>query len=76
MENHSYHIKWPPLNSTVFITHVRNLRNGCYANESYLNLWYTKIYFTIPLVYLYEARPKVIKRFYAQLKWAWNFKCS
>ena len=32
MENHFYHIKWPPLNVTIFITHVRNLRNGCYAN--------------------------------------------
>ena len=29
-----YHIKWPPLNITIFITHVRNLRNGCYANVS------------------------------------------
>ena len=27
MENHFYHIKWPPLNVTIFITHVRNLRN-------------------------------------------------
>ena len=26
-----YRIKWPPLNVTIFITHVRNLRNGCYA---------------------------------------------
>ena len=33
MENHLYHIKWPPLNVTIFITHVRNARNGCYANE-------------------------------------------
>ena len=27
-----YHIKWPPLNVTIFITHVRNLRNEHYAN--------------------------------------------
>ena len=33
MEHHFYHIKWPPLNVTIFTTHVRNLRNGCYANE-------------------------------------------
>ena len=32
LENTFYHIKWPPLNVTIFITHVRNLRNGCYAN--------------------------------------------
>ena len=32
MENHFYHIKWPLLNVTFFITHVGNLRNGCYAN--------------------------------------------
>ena len=31
-EIHFYHIKLPPLNVTIFITHVRNLRNGCYAN--------------------------------------------
>ena len=35
MENHFYHIKWPPLNVTIFITHVRSLRNGCYANRSW-----------------------------------------
>ena len=27
MENHFY----APLNVAIFITHVRNLRNGCYA---------------------------------------------
>ena len=32
MENHFNHIKWPPLNVTIFITHVRNLCNGCYTN--------------------------------------------
>ena len=32
MENHFYRIKVPHLNVTIFITHVRNLRNGCYAN--------------------------------------------
>ena len=30
--NHFNHIKWPPLNVTIFITHVRNLRNRCYTN--------------------------------------------
>ena len=30
MENHFYHIKWPPLNCSFFISHVRNLCNGCY----------------------------------------------
>ena len=34
MENHFYHIRLPPLNVTIFITHVRNLRNECYANVS------------------------------------------
>ena len=32
MENHFYHIKLPPLNFTIFITHVRNLCNGYYTN--------------------------------------------
>ena len=32
MENHFYHIKWPPLNVPIFITHVRNVRNGCDVN--------------------------------------------
>ena len=32
--NHFYHIKWPPLNVTIFITNVRNLHNGCYTIES------------------------------------------
>ena len=35
MESHLYHIKWPPLNFTIFIPHMRNLRNGCYANIAY-----------------------------------------
>ena len=30
--NNFYHIKWPPLNVTIFITHVRRLRNVSYAN--------------------------------------------
>ena len=32
MEDHFYHIKWPPLNVTTFITYMRNLHNGRYAN--------------------------------------------
>ena len=32
MENHFHHIRLPPLNVTIFITHVHNLRNGRYAN--------------------------------------------
>ena len=32
MENHFYHIRLPPLNVTIFITHIRRLRNGSYAN--------------------------------------------
>ena len=35
MENHLFLIKCPPLNVTIFITHVRNLRNGYYANVFY-----------------------------------------
>ena len=31
-ENHSYHIRWPPLNATVFITHLCILRDGSFAN--------------------------------------------
>ena len=30
MENHFYPIKCPPLNVTIFITHVCSLRNGRY----------------------------------------------
>ena len=32
MGNHFYHIRLPPLNVTIIIRHMRNLRNGCYAN--------------------------------------------
>ena len=28
MKNHFYHIRWPPLNFTIFITHVRNCEMG------------------------------------------------
>ena len=35
MKNHFYHIRWPPLNVTIFITHVRNLTNG--SHGSYAN---------------------------------------
>ena len=28
MENHFYHIRCPPLNVTIFITHVRNCAMG------------------------------------------------
>ena len=31
MENHFYHIRWPPLNVTILIAHVRN---GSYADVS------------------------------------------
>ena len=34
----------PPLNVTFIITHMRNLRNGCYANDNqtvYLNVTYS-----------------------------------
>ena len=33
MEIYFYHIKRPPLNVTIFITHVRLLCNGSYAND-------------------------------------------
>ena len=39
LDNTFYHIKWPPLNITIFITHVRNLRYGCYANDDGGNDW-------------------------------------
>ena len=42
MENHFYHIKWPPLNVTIFITHVRNVRNGSYANEHAYSSYFQK----------------------------------
>ena len=32
MKNHFYHIRWAPLSVTIFISHVRILRNGSYAN--------------------------------------------
>ena len=28
MERHFYHIRWPPLNVTIFIMHVRNCVMG------------------------------------------------
>ena len=34
MENHLYHIKWPPFNATIYITHMRNLHNERYTNAS------------------------------------------
>ena len=49
----TYHIKWPPLNVTIFITHVRNLRNWHYANarcQVYLLLAY-KWRFRIKQIY-------------------------
>ena len=33
MANHFYRIKWPPSNVSIFITHVRNLRNGFDTND-------------------------------------------
>ena len=30
-EKSLYHIEGPPLNVTIFITHVRYLRNGCFC---------------------------------------------
>ena len=33
MEITFYHIRWPPLNVAIFITHVRNMRNESSANE-------------------------------------------
>ena len=32
MKNHFYHSRWAPLSATIFITHVRILRNGSYVN--------------------------------------------
>ena len=29
-----YRMKWPPLNVTIFITHMSKLPNGCYTNVS------------------------------------------
>ena len=37
MENPLYHFKLPPSIITIYITHVRNLRNGCYANDWGIN---------------------------------------
>ena len=36
MENHFYHISWAPLIVTIFITHVRIVRNGNYAKDIWL----------------------------------------
>ena len=36
MENHLLHIKCRPLNVTIFITHVRSLRNGCHTNVQWV----------------------------------------
>ena len=33
MENHFYRIRGAPFNVTIFITHMRILGNGNYANE-------------------------------------------
>ena len=33
MAYHFYRIKWPPLNVSIFITQVRNLRNGFDTND-------------------------------------------
>ena len=38
MENHFYHIRWSPVIVTIFIIHVHNLYNGCYANVIFLVL--------------------------------------
>ena len=50
MENQYYHIRWLPLNNTIFITHVRNrvvgatpmdqaMKNECYAMYNCINVW-------------------------------------
>ena len=52
-ENHFYHIRWPPLNVTIFITHVRRLRNGSYDNAV---LW-------VGLQCVIVTFPKVINKF-------------
>ena len=37
MENDFYHFKLPPLIVTIYITHLRNLRNGSYDNDWGIN---------------------------------------
>ena len=32
-ENHVYHMRWPPLNVTIFSMYMGDLRNGHYAND-------------------------------------------
>ena len=40
IENHFYHIRWPPLNVTIFIAHVRNCEmEATSMSHFYLNLW-------------------------------------
>ena len=38
MENHFYHIRGAPLSAFIFITDVRTLHNGSYANAVCLNV--------------------------------------
>ena len=51
MENLFYHIKWPPLNVTIFITQVCNLRKGCYTNAQIDQADETSLLFRIWLVW-------------------------
>ena len=53
-----YHIKWSPLNVTIFITHVRILRNGSYDNaQTDLNLRCTHMpTYTCTLCYALSRR--------------------
>ena len=74
MENHFYHIKWPPLNVTIFIMHVRNLCNGCYANGTYKERYY--YWFINPLlsqtyILLTCSIPVVSKYFWSERKSLW-----
>ena len=45
MENHFYHISWPPLIVTIFITHVLNCVMGAMPMQdvhTLMNLWKIK----------------------------------
>ena len=57
METHFNHIKGPPLNVTIFITHLRNLCNGCYATGGHHGRLAQVLANSIALINIHTVKP-------------------
>ena len=75
-DNHFYHIRWAPLSVTIFIMHMRILRNGSYANVNQEQYWNKiKIYQDhLPISYLSQYRPSPLNpSTHSQLYFCWTW---